>query len=81
MTDPQGQPSTGNKEWDALLRALQLLSKHPQPDSGPFYCSHDKLVVCVDDSKFSSEEIAELEQLHFSVDDEGGFYSFHFANP
>ncbi len=77
----EDEPGTGNEEWDTLLRALRLMAKHPMPDSGPFFCSHDRLLVCVDESKFTAEEIAQLEEMDFVVDNEGGFSSSRFANP
>lgn len=71
----------GRQGWLDLLEALALMAKHPHPGSKPLYCSHDKLGVCADETAFSADEIAVLEKLGFSIDSEGGFYSFRFANP
>lgn len=68
------------KSWSDLIEALTLMSKHPMPESGPTRCAQDELIVCVDDTKFTPEEIARLDELGFSVGSAGGFYSYEFGN-
>lgn len=66
--------------WLDLLEALTLLAQHPTSAISPLYCTHDTLRVCADDSAFTPEDLARLAELGFSVDSEGGFYSFRFGS-
>lgn len=67
------------EEWDNLIKALTLLRKGA---SGPYptHCEHDELWVLADEEKFSVEEIAQLDEWGFFVDDEGGFRSYRFGS-
>lgn len=66
--------------WSDLLECLTLLAKHPADPISPFHCEHDTLHVLADETAFTDEEIAKLDFLGFSVDFEGGFYSFRFGS-
>lgn len=66
--------------WADLIKALTIMSRHPTSKTRVTGCGHDTLYVCADDSKFTADEIDELEELHFLVHPEGGFYSFQFGS-
>lgn len=71
---------TTPQAWADLLEALNLLSTHPNGDTGPFYCSHDTLYVTADDKAFKPEELTRLSALGFEVHRDGGFYSYRFGS-
>ncbi len=66
--------------WADLIEGLTILAQHPTDTISPFHCEHDTLNVMADDEAFTEEEIARLDQLGFSVNSEGGFYSFRFGS-
>lgn len=67
--------------WADLLAALTLLAKHPTSKARPFQCSHDTLYVCADDTAFTADELAQLDEWGFFPDSEcGGFTSFRFGS-
>ncbi len=66
-----------------LIKALQIALKYetdPYRLSHPTNCSHDTLWLCVDEKKFSPEDIVEMERLGFFVAEEGGFQSYRFGS-
>ncbi len=65
--------------WANLKTAIELLSKHPSDTVSPFHCEHDELWVMSDAEAFTPEEIAQLDELGFFVDD-GGFKSFRYGS-
>jgi hypothetical protein len=66
---------------DDLIEALTIFRKYGNPSS-PTHCEHDKLIVTIDPSMVSTEDIARLHDLGFLTDDdtENGFYSFRFGS-
>lgn len=68
-----------NDAWVDLIKAIEILSWHK---TGPFplHCEHDELFVMSDPSKYSPEELSQLEDLGFFVNDDGGFSSFRFGS-
>lgn len=66
--------------WAELIQGLTILARHPEDMNNPTWCEHDALHVCADSEQFSTEEIAELDELGFHVDDEGGFFSYRFGS-
>lgn len=68
---------TTPEAWSNLISAIQLLAKHPTNTTSPVWCQHDILHICADDTQFTPEQIAQLDDWGFHVDEnEGGFYSF-----
>jgi len=68
---------------DDLIKALQIISKGIPKDEGwPTNCSHDMLWVKGDWSKYTDEEIQELDDLGFIKDEESesGFISFKYGS-
>ena len=66
-----------------LIEALTILKKGINPEEGwPTNCSHDKLWVKGDWSKFTDEDFERLSDLGFEKDDEyeEGFYSFKYGS-
>lgn len=66
--------------WRDLLQGIAILAQHPSDEISPFNCTHDQLAVMADEGAFSPEQIALLERLGFTVDSDGGFYSFRFGS-
>lgn len=66
--------------WADLLEGLKILSRHPTNDISPLHCEHDMLVVMSDVNGFTEEELAHLDSLSFSYDDENGFSSYRFGS-
>lgn len=66
--------------WADLIEGLTLLAKHPSDIISPLHCEHDTLNVMADDEAFTEDEIAKLDELGFTVNREGGFYSFRFGS-
>lgn len=64
---------------DELIQALQILRKYGNPPF-PTHCEHDVLHVAVSPEGVSEEDLAALEELHFTPDDYEGFYSFYFGS-
>lgn len=64
-----------------LIKALQILLQYGDPWN-PTHCMHDELRICgVDPRHVSEEDLIELEELGFSVDEAGpNFYSFRFGS-
>ena len=62
-----------------LIEALQICAKYETPER-PTNCQHDELTICVDDKKFSEEDIKRLDELGFFVGEYGGFVSFKFGS-
>jgi len=63
-----------------LIKALQIFLKYGNPDY-PTNCSHDCLWIDIDQRKVSKEDIRQLEDLGFRVDDENdGFYSYKYGS-
>jgi hypothetical protein len=73
-------PETLPQAWSDLLEGLALLSKGQSNDISPFHCEHDRLTVCADPARFTTEELAYLDKLGFHPDDEDCFYSFRFGS-
>lgn len=64
-----------------LIEALTILLKYGNP-SYPTCCEHDVLIVHIDASTVSAEDLARLETLGFRVTEEYGepcFHSFRFG--
>lgn len=68
------------KAWAELIEALTLLAKHPGDQVSPLHCEHDTLNVLADNSAFTADELARLEELGFHAGSEGGFYSFRYGS-
>ncbi|GLW31207.1 hypothetical protein [Actinoplanes regularis] len=66
--------------WADLIEGLTLLAQYPADESDPLHCSHDTLHVCADETAFTADEIARLDQLGFMVHRDGGFYSYRFGS-
>ncbi|MFD3594327.1 hypothetical protein ACFWU5_16510 [Nocardia sp. NPDC058640] len=67
--------------WTDLIQAITLLAQHPTDTISPFHCEHDQLFVMADDTKFTADEIAQLDEWGFSVnEDDGGFTSFRYGS-
>lgn len=64
--------------WEDLIVGLSILRRH---QTGPFptHCEHDELWVMSDPTKYSGEELAELDKLGFFVSDDG-FKSYQFGS-
>ncbi|PBC38522.1 hypothetical protein CJ179_38655 [Rhodococcus sp. ACS1] len=76
-------PKPKSTAWDDLIYAIALLSKHRTSEVSPFHCEHDQLTVLSDPSKYTPEELAQLDDwgFHFNEDAEDeGFYSFRFGS-
>lgn len=71
-----------DKLMDDLIEALQIASKYMNEQQWcyPTNCSHDELLICVDETLFTPEDKARMEELDFFVGDEGGFKSFRFGS-
>ncbi len=65
--------------WADLPRAIEMLSWH-KTSNWPFQAEHDELFVCSDPSKYAPEELAELDELGFFVNEDGGFSSFRYGS-
>ncbi len=68
--------------WNDLLEGLALLARHPSNDISPLHCEHDTLTVMADSTKFTEEELARLDALGFTPDEDepSTFYSFRFGS-
>mgnify|MGYP003971689971 FL=1 len=67
---------------DALIKALQIFRKYGNPQ-WPTHCEHDTLYIAdIDPDEVSADDIEELEELGFLVDEdgEGGFISYRFGS-
>lgn len=64
---------------DELIKALQIFRKYGNPDN-PTHCEHDELYIMIDPELVSSEDVAALEELHFSPNDVDGFSSYRFGS-
>lgn len=64
---------------DDLIKALQIFRKYGNPTC-PTHCEHDELMVCIDPSEVSDEDMAALDELHFNPNDYDGFSSFWFGS-
>ena len=68
---------------DDLIKALQILRKYGNP-SNPTHCEHDVMYICgIDPEDVSKEDISELHDLGFFIDDDTGenqFQSFKFGS-
>jgi hypothetical protein len=62
-----------------LIEALQICAKYETPE-WPTNCEHDILTICVDNTKFSEEDIKRLDELGFFVGEGGGFASYRFGS-
>lgn len=70
-----------NDAWGDLKRGLELLEKHETTGCSPFHREHDELWVMSDPSKYTAEELAELDELGFRADEDYGcFKSFRFGS-
>jgi hypothetical protein len=68
------------KGFDAIIRACQIFKQYSNPDY-PTHCEHDELMVFVDPSVVSKEDIDELEGLGFSANrEEEYFFSYRFGS-
>lgn len=66
--------------WSDLLEGLKILSRHPTNDISPLHCEPDMLAVMADANGFTEEEMAHLDSLGFSYDDNWGFHSYRFGS-
>jgi hypothetical protein len=81
--NPVAEPETDQfpEAWRDLLVALPLLAKGRTDDVSPFICTYDTLWVTSDPSRYSAEELAELDRLGFDVDSgTDSFRSFRFGS-
>lgn len=62
---------------DDLIEALSIFRKYTD-SYNPTHCEHDVLIVPIDPSSVSQDDINRLEQLDFMVEEEH-FYSFRFG--
>lgn len=62
-----------------LIEALTIFAKYTQDDH-PTHCEHDTLMVLVDPSDVSEEDIVKLNELGFHASDDRNFYSFRFGS-
>lgn len=65
--------------WEDLPKALEMLSWHKTGPS-PFQCEHDELFVMSDPEKYAPEELAQLDELGFFVNGDGGFSSYRYGS-
>lgn len=66
--------------FSEIIEAMQIFQKYGEVQF-PFYCSHDKLTVCVDPAAVSEVDTARLEELGFHTDtSEDCFYSFRYGS-
>jgi len=67
-----------------LIKALQILANYANPnDYSPTHCEHDvfRVYAGIEPTEVSEEDIKELKELGFFVDDEFGcFKSFKFGS-
>ncbi len=65
--------------WADLPKAIEILSRHK---TGPFplHCEHDELFVMSNPDKYTAEELAQLDELGFFVNVDGGFSSFRYGS-
>ncbi len=66
--------------WADLPRAIEMLSWHKTNPISPFHCEHDELFVMSDPAAYAPEELAELDELGFFVNSDGGFSSFRYGS-
>lgn len=65
---------------DDLIKALTILRKYGNPDY-PTHCEHDELLVLIDPSKVSDEDVQELEKLGFHEENsQDCFVSYKFGS-
>lgn len=62
-----------------LIKALQIFLKHGDVKF-PTHCEHDILYIYPASDDFTKEELAQLEEYGFDVDEEGTFYSYRFGS-
>lgn len=62
-----------------LVEALNIFLKYGDVDY-PTYCEHDVLMVYVNPSVVSEEDIKRLDELGFFVSDEACFKSFKYGS-
>lgn len=63
-----------------LIEALQIFLKYGDPRN-PTHCEHDVLRVMIDPELVSAEDVARLDELSFSPDEDGpGFYSYRYGS-
>lgn len=77
--DPASTPPAA---WRRLIEALTLLAKGENNDLSPLRCEHDVLYVMADPSRFTADEIEQLEDCGFLVDDVdgGAFFSYLYGS-
>lgn len=51
--------------WSDLMRAVPLLMKHATDTAAPFHCEHDELTVMSDPSKYTRDELRQLDEWGF----------------
>lgn len=56
------------RNMENFINAMQIFLKKENKEY-PFYCTHDLMTVCYNPKDFSKEEIKELEDLGFNVDE------------
>lgn len=59
-----------------LIEALTILCKYDNPQF-PTHCEHDVLLVNVDPSRVTSEDLRRLDQLGFVADDRSMCFRSH----
>ena len=67
---------------EKLIKALQIFLKYDNPQF-PTHCEHDELWICgdFDPEKMSAEDLAELEKLEFTWDEnDDSFKSYWFGS-
>ena len=65
--------------WKDLVKAVELLAVHKTGES-PFHCEHDELFVMSDPDKYDADELAQLEEWGFFVNDDDGFSSYRYGS-
>lgn len=65
---------------DDLIEALTILRKYGNP-SYPTHCEHDVLIIVgIDQSQVSNEDIARLDRLGFFIGEYDAFQSYKFGS-
>ncbi len=65
---------------EKLILALQIFLKYGNPDR-PTHCEHDVLTICgIDPDQVSERDKSKLDELGFSVNEDGYFQSFRFGS-
>ncbi len=67
-----------------LIEALTIFLKYTDPEKpnvSDTNCEHDQLIVCIDPARVTSEDLARLDELGFSAnEDDENFYSYRHGS-